>query len=156
MKPKEKPEPATKKQNSKFIKGVSGNPAGRTPGSKNKATMAALVLLRGEAVALTRVAINAALGGDLTALKICMERLIPAAKDMPTDCVLPKVETITDLPKITSGLLDAVSSGNMGPSEAEKIVKIVSGHVQALQLSEFENRLTELETAAGLKKGGGK
>ena len=91
MKAKEIPEPAIKKQDRRFKKGVSGNPAGRTPGSKNKATMAALVLLRGEAVALTRVAINAALGGDLTALKICMERLIPAAKDMPTDCVLPKV-----------------------------------------------------------------
>ncbi len=85
---------------------------------------------------------------------MCIERLIPTAKDMPTDCILPKVKTIADLPKITESLLNAVSNGEIGPSEAEKIVKIVSGHVQALQLSEFETRLTELENSAGVKRGG--
>lgn len=153
---KEIPVPATKKQNTKFLKGVSGNPSGRTLGSKNKATMAALVLLRGEAVALTRVAIDAALGGDLTAVKLCMERLIPAVRDMPTDYILPRVKTIDDLSGFTGALLDKVASGEIGATEGEKLSKILSAHVQALQLSEFETRLTELENTAGLKKGGGR
>lgn len=148
-------EPTEKKQiKGRFKPGTSGNPAGRKRGSLNKCTLAAMALLRGEAVGITRVVVNAALAGDLTAIKICMERLIPTAKDAPFDCVLPKMKTIADLPKITESLLNAVSNCEIPPSEAEKIVKIVSGHIQALQLSEFEIRLSELENTAGVKRGG--
>ena len=47
-----------------FEKGRSGNPAGRRPGSRNKATLAAAALLAGEAEALTRTAVEFALAGD--------------------------------------------------------------------------------------------
>jgi len=40
-----------------FEKGQSGNPGGRRPGWRNRATLAAEVLLEGEAEALTRMAI---------------------------------------------------------------------------------------------------
>ena len=54
-----------------FAKGVSGNPAGRPVGSRNKATLLALQLLEGEAEALTRKAVEQALEGDTTALRLC-------------------------------------------------------------------------------------
>ncbi len=41
----------------RFKPGVSGNPAGRKRGALNKSTMAAMALLRGEAVGITRVVI---------------------------------------------------------------------------------------------------
>ena len=47
-----------------FPPGVSGNPAGRLPGTRNRATMAAEALLDGEAEALTRKAIDAARSVD--------------------------------------------------------------------------------------------
>ena len=43
-----------------FQKGRSGNPAGRRPGSRNKATIAAAQLLAGEAEGLTRRAVQLA------------------------------------------------------------------------------------------------
>ena len=52
-----------------FEKGRSGNPAGRRPGSRNKATLAAAALLAGESEALTRKAVELALAGDPTALR---------------------------------------------------------------------------------------
>jgi hypothetical protein len=60
-----------------FQKGRSGNPAGRQRGCRNRATLAAEVLLEGEAEALTRRAIELALEGDTTALKLCLERIVP-------------------------------------------------------------------------------
>src|SRR5262249_39105368 len=60
-----------------FQKGQSGNLAGRPPGSRNEATLAAEILLEGEAEALTRQAIELALEGDRTALKLCLERILP-------------------------------------------------------------------------------
>ena len=62
--------------------GQSGNPAGRPPGSRNPATLAAEVLLEGEAEALTRRAIERAMEGDVTALRLCLERVLPARRTL--------------------------------------------------------------------------
>jgi Family of unknown function (DUF5681) len=57
-----------------FSKGQSGNPAGKPPGARHRATMAAEALLDGEVQALTRKAIERALEGDGVALRLCLER----------------------------------------------------------------------------------
>ena len=46
--------------------------------ARNKATLAAATLLDGEALGLTRRAIEAALAGDMLAMKLCLERVLPA------------------------------------------------------------------------------
>ena len=56
-----------------FEKGRSGNPAGRPRGNRNRSTLAAQLLLQGEAEALTRKAVELALSGDPTALRLCIE-----------------------------------------------------------------------------------
>jgi len=63
-----------------FKKGrPSPNPNGRPPGARNRTTLAAEALLDGEAEALTRKAIERALDGDPTALRICIDRILPHA-----------------------------------------------------------------------------
>jgi hypothetical protein len=54
-------------------KGESGNPAGKKPGTRHKATLAVERLLDGEGEELTRKAIELAKDGDLTALKLCLD-----------------------------------------------------------------------------------
>jgi hypothetical protein len=44
---------------------------------RSVAPLAALVLLRGEAEGLTPKAVELALAGDVTALRLCLERLVP-------------------------------------------------------------------------------
>lgn len=136
----------------RFKPGISGNPKGKPQGARHKTTLAAMALLSGEAEALTRVAIEKALEGDLTALKLCLDRIIPPTKDQPVDCNLPKMKTVADLPGFTGALLDAVATGKLGPSEAEKLCKIVTAHREAIQISDFEQRIADLETAAAIKK----
>ena len=65
--------------NTKFKPGQSGNPKGRTKGSRNQMTLAMEALLDGESEALTRKAIELALGGDITALRLCLDRSSAAA-----------------------------------------------------------------------------
>ena len=65
-----------------FVKGRSGNPTGRRYGSRNKKTLAAAVLLDGEAEALTRKAVELALAGDRTALRLCIEKHSAAAANV--------------------------------------------------------------------------
>ena len=61
-----------------FTKGQSGNPAGKPKGARHRATLAAEALLDGEAEALTRKVIELALEGNIFALKICLDRILPA------------------------------------------------------------------------------
>ena len=60
----------------RFAKGRSGNPGGRPRGSINRSTRAAQLLLDGEATALSRKAVELALAGDPTALRLCLDRTV--------------------------------------------------------------------------------
>jgi hypothetical protein len=59
-------------KNTAFKKGVSGNPAGRPPGSRNKSTLALEQILEDEAEQITRKAIELAKDGNIAALRLCM------------------------------------------------------------------------------------
>ncbi|MET8524060.1 DUF5681 domain-containing protein, partial [Nocardioides sp. NPDC004968] len=65
---------AGKQRGAPFKRGQSGNPAGKPRGARHKVTLAIEALLEGEAGALTRKAIELGLAGDMTALRLCMDR----------------------------------------------------------------------------------
>ncbi len=60
----------------KFMKGCSGNPAGRPVGSKNKCTQFR-ELLEDDLPALISVLRDKALEGDMNAMRLLLERLVP-------------------------------------------------------------------------------
>ncbi|WP_292530432.1 DUF5681 domain-containing protein [Methylocystis sp.] len=140
------PEKTAGQQRGRFPPGVSGNPAGRPKGARHRATLAVEALLEGEAEALSRKAIEMALAGDGVALRLCLERLLPARRDRPVSFDLPKIETAADATKATGAILSAVASGEVTPVEAESVSKIVEAHLKALEASEFEARLSALES----------
>ena len=67
--------------NGRWAKGTSGNPSGRPPGSRNKATLIIEQLLEDESEQLARKLINLAKEGDISALRLCMDRLAPVPKE---------------------------------------------------------------------------
>ena len=134
-----------KKQKGRFQPGHSGNPAGRPKGARHKSTMAALALLEGEAQALTRKAIEEAMGGNMVALKLCLERLVPVAKERPVDITFPKVSDASDLAKLTATLLSAVGNGDLDSGQASSLARVIDSHRNALELTEIESRLQKIE-----------
>lgn len=130
-----------------FARGASGNPGGKTKGTRSRATMAAAALLDGEAEALTRKAVELALEGDTTALRLCLERIYPAPKDRPVAVELPPVETAADLPKATAALLAAVARGELTPQEGNALSAIVAAHTKAVDVAEIVARVEALEDA---------
>ena len=63
-----------------FQPGQSGNPAGRKKGQVNKYTELSKQLLSEKGPEIVQMVIQKALEGDVTCLKMCMDRIIPAHK----------------------------------------------------------------------------
>lgn len=130
-----------------------GNP-GRRPGSRHRATVATLALLDGEGEALTRKAVELALSGDTTALRLCLERIAPPRRDAPVLFDLPAMTTAADASSAAGAVLAAVSSGDLTPTEGAHIMALVEGYRKTLETGEIETRLAALEkTTATAKKG---
>jgi len=128
-----------------FHPGQSGNPAGKPKGTRHKTTLACEALLDGEAEAITRKAIDAAKGGDMIAIRLCMDRFIAPRKDRTVPFELPKLETAADAVKDTAAIVSAVADGDLTPSEAGELSKVVEGFTRTLTAVDFEERLTKLE-----------
>ena len=107
--------------------------------------MAVDALLDGEAEKLTRKAVDLALSGDTVALRLCLDRIAPVRKDRPVAFALPALTTTADVVKASAALLEAVASGELTPSEAAELGKLVEAHVRAIEVSDIQARLDALE-----------
>jgi hypothetical protein len=121
-----------------------GNP-GKPKGARNRVTRAVDELLNGDAEKITRKAIEMALGGDTVALRLCLDRLCPARRDRPVMFALPAIDTVADIVKTSAALLEAVACGELTPSEAAELSKLVEAHVKAIELTDIHERLARLE-----------
>jgi hypothetical protein len=128
-----------------FEKGESGNPAGRPRGARNRATLLMQNLLADEAEAIGRKAVEMAKAGDLAAIRLCMARLAPARKDEPVAFELPPIEKPADGVTATARIVDAVAAGELTPSQAAELCKVIDVYVRALDSKGFDERLSKLE-----------
>ncbi len=146
-------ENATRKQRGKpFRKGESGNPAGKAPGTRNKATRAVQALLDGEAEALTRKCVDMALDGDSVALRLCLDRLCPPAREraIDADVELPEL-TADNLPRAVATIVEAVAGGHLLPGEGQALIGMLEGLRKSIELAELEKRIAALEGQGGVK-----
>ena len=122
----------------------AGN-TGRPKGARNKKTLALEALLDGEAEALTRRAIEKAIEGDGLALRLCLERILPAPKDKPVAFAMPDIKSARDAAEAASAVLAAVSEGDLTPIEAGRVMSLIDSLRRTLELTDIENRLASLE-----------
>jgi Family of unknown function (DUF5681) len=116
-----------------FEKGRSGNPTGRRLGSRNKATLAAATLLAGESEALTRTAVELALAGDPTAMKLCIERILPPCRERAVKFSLPPIESTDDISAAMQAVTAALARGDITPGEAATIAGVVETFARAIE-----------------------
>ena len=133
----------------KFAKGNPGKPHG----SRHKATQAVQALIQGEAEELTRKAIDLALAGDTTALRLCIERLAPAPKDAPIAFKAPAMKTAADAAEAMAAVVAAVAEGNLTPGEGERVAGLIDAWRKALETSELAARVAALEANLPMEKG---
>ena len=130
-----------------FKPGQSGNPAGKPKGTRNATTLALEALLDGQASALTQKAINLALAGDMAALRLCLDRILPPRKDSPVAFDLPEMKTLNDTVPAMGALVKAVGQGDLTPTEAGELTKMVQAFAKIIETAELEERVRKLEEA---------
>lgn len=135
-----------KPPSSAFKPGQSGNPKGRPRGSLNKTTKAVLALMEGEAEEITRAAIGAAKGGDMTAVRLILDRLVPTVKERTVALPgLPDTTTAAGIASAQQHILEAVAIGALTPGEASTLAGIIEARRKAMETQELEERLSALE-----------
>ena len=128
-----------------FQKGQSGNPTGRPRGALNRATVLAQTLLSERAESIAGKVIELAERGDMTALRVCMDRLVPVIKHQPIAVELPPIEKPADSVDAAASIAAAVAAGELTATEAAELAKVVDVYVRALDSKGFDERLTKLE-----------
>jgi hypothetical protein len=136
-----------------FEPGQSGNPAGKSKGTRHRITMLAEQILDGEAEALVRKAIELALAGDAGALRLVLDRILPPRRERPVSFSLPPLSALTDAIAAMAAITSAVADGDLTPSEAAEISALVANVVKAIEVTEIDARVRALEEqAAGAQR----
>lgn len=130
----------------RWLPGESGNPAGRPQGSGTSAQLRSL--LETKAPELMGKAIELALAGDTTALRICLERVVPALKAMDAPLDLGQLGE-GELTARGNAVLAALGNGGLTPEQAASAIRTLATYAEISVLGELEKRIAKLETEKG-------
>jgi len=132
--------------NGRFVPGSSGNPAGKRPGTRNRATILAAALAEGEAETVARVVIDRALAGDAAAARFVMDRLSPRPRGRAIKLPLPEGESAGgEVVAMFNSALRAMAAGDITPDEAVTVSRFLEGRMRVLRAWQMERRMTTYE-----------
>jgi len=129
-----------------FMPGVSGNPAGRPKGSKDKKTLVALEFEK-EGSAVARVVIDKALEGDISAANLVLQRISPPLKTR-AEKVRFQLDPRAALTEQARQVLAAMALGEIDPDTAQVVINCISAFAGLRQVDELDQRLRALEGKA--------
>lgn len=127
----------------KFVKGQSGNPAGRPKNSGALGDLRKSILDHVPDI-ITRLVINAKCG-DVLAAKLLLERVLPPVKSIeePVEFELAEQGNLTDH---GNAILQAASDGDLTPSQASSLLSGLGSLARIKELDELDKRITALES----------
>jgi hypothetical protein len=128
-----------------FGRGVSGNPAGRRKGSRNRATIIGQALTETDRREIIGAVVAKAKQGNLIAAKIVLDRLWPTPKGRTVALALPPAVDANSIMQAHSAVVHSLASGAVTPDEAEAISRILAAHLRVIETAEIERRLQVLE-----------
>ena len=128
----------------KFKKGISGNPSGKKAGTLNRKTQLAKHF-EVHAEALIGKTIELGLSGDPVALRLCIERLVPKAKDKVATVVVPNVSK-TKTTKIIPELLQSLAGQEISVADFKSLMEIFVTHDSEIDISEQQHEKLKIDT----------
>jgi hypothetical protein len=112
---------------------------------RSRETLEKLLDEQGEA--LLRAAIERGRSGDVSALRLALDRLMPPLKDRLVEVNLESIATVTDLLQSIGVVIGDVAKGKLTPSEGATLVGMLSSMRSAFETCEMDARLRAIELA---------
>lgn len=128
-----------------FKPGKSGNPKGRPAGRPDKRAQWRNELEK-HGSGLVAKAVELALAGDSQALKLCIDRAIPAYR--PTAEPVRFEMTGDTLTERANSILTAVATGELDPLTGKALIDAIGSLVKVAEIDEIQRRLSQLEGAS--------
>ena len=127
-----------------FQPGQSGNPSGRPKGSKNRSTKL-LDALGDDVPELLEATKRAALDGDMTAMRLLMDRALPVSKATAPPVELPELQKAETLTQKADAIMAATGKGEIPPDVASQLIAALGNVAKLAEIDEIERRLQALE-----------
>lgn len=126
-----------------FAPGRSGNPAGRRPGSRNKANVVAAEFAN-QGSELARVVMARALDGDMSAASLVLTRISPPLRAR-AERVQFAFDASKPLAEQAQQVVAACAGGEIDPETAQMLVGVIESLAGIRQVDDLTRRLQSLE-----------
>src|SRR6266571_5218627 len=121
---KEKPMP--------FVKGQSGNPAGRPRGCRNKRSAVTEAMLTVATPDVVQDVIIAARNHNPAAMRLLMARMLPPMREQPVRLRLPPIKSAADRDAAVELINEALGDGEITIGETEGLLRVVEREFKLL------------------------
>jgi hypothetical protein len=134
----------TRDASGRFLPGQSGNPAGKKPGTRNRATEIREMLAEGDETAVARTVIDKAKSGDGVAARFLLGLLCPRPRPRgrAIALALPDGARAGDTVAAFNATLQAMAAGEITPDEALTVTRMLDGRLEALNAFKLQRELT--------------
>jgi hypothetical protein len=102
-------------------------------------------LFDNQAELLVEKCLSMALGGDVSAMRIAMERLCPPRRSRPITVAMPPITTAQSLIAASAALTEGATSGEITPDEADALSTLVGNVAKAVEAADLADRIAKLE-----------
>jgi hypothetical protein len=101
---------------------------------------------------LVRKAIDLAKAGDMAAIRLCVERLVPRRAEPHIEFEMPPIAEPKDAIGVLSRIMEGVGRGELTASEASSLVSVVQASLKAIEVLNLDERMTTLEERMNAKQ----
>lgn len=123
---------------------VKGTKSPNKGGYRWRKSETAYAMFEEEQEDVIRAVLEKAKDGDTSAMKLVLDRLVPARKSAPVRIDLPEINNSTDAQRAISLVLAAQASGELTADEATAFTQTIETFIRAVAVADLEAKVAAL------------